>query len=855
MGTAYVGDLGLLQQLELRSGRPALTASDVERETDYLNFVKSHMAGSPFEEAFRVDDLGVAGRLLAWRDALLMAGWDGTCTDPQARKLYTLAQIEADFRGGSMGEADRWVALYHAFQSGYYLREQIEEIQVDTPWQELPCLIRRTLEAIEQQGVTLTRLEEKEQTMQPKKYRVVSFPQLLQAYEWAATAQWPAGTAVVNRDNTLLNHVLYTWDKPRVHASFTQSNPQLTQLFKLGISIFSRPLNIQNLTSYLLLPEGPIPGKLRRQLADQLIADGGFGENDKWDDLIRKYTFINKEGKETPQSRAQKMKFLTPIRENYEKGIPREDLTGYISALRQWVQSHFAMADLPDALRMQYQELQAQLAAFSTALSTMPDSLQYADIEKLVLRIYRPMSYSLQPAEQGSLPTVPDVRGLIQSPRTLVWLDCQEEDKETDAHDFLSPQERTYLQEQGAEIPDFAQHLRAVRQERLRYLAKANEIILVRSAYHGTTRLGEHSLIAELKQLCGMTLPEADPESLPSKREIRMKEADIDTYQPQVYMELGDIHYKGRKESNTSLDTLIRSPFDYMMEYVARLRKPNDEQLKYIELTQGEVAHHFFQYLIEDSDKNFDKMRQLTHDEFAPRLQAAIDAKGLILRASQNVTRLNEFRYKLKESMLTLIDIMQELSLTPVGCELNFPGEEQGTLKIPTIGDFNARIDLLLQKQSGEYVIFDFKWSQSLRYTEKLLNNQAIQLELYRQAVQAQYTGKHVVGVGYYLMPQLRLVTSDFNSATNKHIQHVEPLTVTTPLFQQIQKAYSFRMKELEQGHIEEAEGMDMTDIEGCYIQQTEARSLCPIHKAVKKRLIKPESYDHNYSVLKGRLR
>jgi hypothetical protein len=99
------------------------------------------------------------------------------------------------------------------------------------------------------------------------------------------------------------------------------------------------------------------------------------------------------------------------------------------------------------------------------------------------------------------------------------------------------------------------------------------------------------------------------------------------------------------------------------------------------------------------------------------------------------------------------------------------------------------------------------------------------------------------------------LVTSDFNSATNKHIQNVEPLTVTTPLFQQIQKAYSFRMKELEQGHIEEAEGMDMTDIDGCYIQQTEVRSLCPIHKAVKKRLIKPESYDHNYSVLKGRLR
>jgi hypothetical protein len=784
MGTAYVGDLGLLQQLELRSGRPALTASDVERETDYLNFVKSHMAGSPFEEAFRVDDLGVAGRLLAWRDALLMVGWDGTCTDSQARKLYTLAQIEADFRGGSMGEADRWVALYHAFQSGYSLREQIEEIQVDTPWQELPCLIRRTLEAIEQQGVTLTRLKEKEQTMQPKKYKVVSFPQLLQAYEWAATAQWPADTAVVNRDNTLLNHVLYTWDKPRIQASFTQSNPQLTQLFKLGISIFSRPLNIQNLTSYLLLPEGPIPGKLRRKLADQLIADGGFGENDKWNQIIQDYTFINKEGKETPQSRAQKMKFLAPIRENYEKGIPREDLTGYISALRQWVQSHFAMADLPDALRMQYQELQAQLAAFSTALSTMPDTLQYADIEKLVLRIYRPMSYSLQSAEQGSLPTVPDVRGLIQSPRTLVWLDCQEEDKETDAYDFLSPQERTYLQEHDAEIPDFAQHLRAVRQERLRYLAKADEIILVRSAYHGTTRLGEHSLVAELKQLCEKKLPEME---LPQPS-VTTASLNIDKLEPKDAYELGPVDYEGRTESYSSVDSLLNCPFDYMANYVARFIEPDNDQPNNTSRIQGNVAHLFFQQLIEENpNADYAALRHVVETDFEVRLRRALDAKGLVLYLPENAVQLNLFRDKLRESVLELINLMERKHLRPYGCEVAIPKDQDESLSLEGIGPFGARIDFLLKDEQGHFEILDFKWSDHRKnYAAQAGGNQSLQLELYRRAVHA--SGHCVAGAGYYLFP----------------LKEYLPTQQNDEFFLQTQADYQRQRDQLLEGHIED---------------------------------------------------
>ncbi len=855
MGTAYVGNLGLLQQLELRTGQHAATFSEVERETNYLDSVKNHMEGSPFENAFLVDELGVSAQLLAWRDALLMAGWDGTCNDEAARKLHVLAQIEADFCGQGAGEPDRWKQLCETLSTPYPLKDQIGEIRVDFPWQELPCLIRCTLEAVERQGVKVTRLQETEQTLQADRFKVVSFQNLLDAYEWISTARLPEGTAVVNRDNTLLNHVLYTWDKPRVHAAYTQSNPQLNQLFKLGISIFSRPLNIRNLVSYLLLPKGPIPAKLRYRLARLLINDGGFGEGDEWNKIIGEYPFVNKEGQETRQARAKKMVFLEPIRKDYSQGIPREELSTYISALRQWVQGQIAL-EKSDALRLQYAELQAQLGAFDIALSGMTETVQYTDIEKLVLSIYRPMNYSLQAAEQGSVSVVGDVRSIVASPNTILWLDCQEEEREVDRYDFLSPAERTYLQNAGVEIPDFAEHLRTVRRERLRYLAKAKTVVLVRSAYHGNTRMGEHSLIAELRTR-GNGLPQVEPTEVFEMDNLKKEQTPIDTFEQKAYVELGPLNYDGRKESYTSLEKLITYPFDYVVEYFAKLRKWSDDQLKDTNLTQGEVAHYFFQHIIEDSNSNYDTMRQLIGDEYEVRFREAIDAKGLVLRLSENTAELNVFHTCLKESMSALIDIMEELRLTPVGCEMEFPQEGTESLDIPGIGAFGARIDLLLRNEQDEYVVFDFKWSRKLkRYKEKLQNNLAAQLELYRQAVQVQYADQRVAGVGYFLMAQSTLLTTDFSSdRENTHIQHVEPTKGTdASLIDKLKNAYEFRMKELKQGHIEEAEEMDMSTEEGCYLQQEETDHLYPI-KDDSRDLKKWAPYEPTYLILKGKLK
>lgn len=910
----YAGNLSLLQQLGLRAGLCVNPVPDMEREVAYQTAMRQPLVSTRFEKSAQSDPIGVAAKLLLWRDNLIMAGWDGTCDDASLTKLHTLAEIEKIFHqtGSCMGTADYWRTICQQYESTTDFPNPITEIQIDCPWSEIPYLIQRTLNALENRGARLimTVDENQQVELQPRKIKVVQFTDLLDAYEWMARVEkMPENCAIINRDNVRLNHTLYTWNKPAVHASLTQSNPQLLQLFKLSLSVFSRPLNLNNLVSYLQLPSGPIPRSLRFKLLHILLKNGGFGEmkmrddrkmRDEWDEAIQTYEFKEYDKNGNPQPgdnskvRAAKMDYLLPIRQDFSKGLNKIDLNAYVDRMQEWVNGILqfdkkkkeAAASLPattderaimkplsDERIQQLRELSAMFSVFRQALAAMDNTLTYSDIEKMVLRIYRPMNYTLQQAEQRSHNVINDIRSMAVPADTLIWLDCQAEDIERDPYDFLSTPERQYLAKRSVQIPDFAHHLKICRQERNRLLnSVTGKVILVQSLYDGVQRLGEHSLVAEVKHLCGETFQYADAKTILSIKSPTPEEKEIDTFEPQMYYNIQIPAFNGRQESNSSIEKLIQRPFNYVMDYVANLPAPDDEQLKSPYITTGLVAHHFFQHIIEKDKKNYATMRNLTNNHFDQYLNAAIQSTGLIMLLEENATQLHNFRWQLKQSMLTLIDIMEHLSLTPEGCEIAFP-ETGKTLSLSTIGDFGARIDFLLTNSSGDYVIFDFKWSYSKMYPEKLEEDASIQLELYRQAVLTTYSTKNVVGIGYYMMPKQQLFTPDFDDWDNI-ICKVVPDN-PQDVFKQIQNSYNFRKEELQQGHIEEAELMDVAGID--YYTKTDGnQDFIPLEYTDKKkkdkkaseyvfRASKKKSFDNDkkepyeiptsHPILKGRLK
>ncbi len=838
MGVSYVGTQGLLRLLQLRAGLHCEVKSPVEREAEYMAAMKGRVAGTTFEKPFRVDEIGVAGKLLQWRDRLLMAGWDGCCDDPAAKKLLELAAFEEGF--SSCGTADCWRQVSVRYSRGRVLDEGIKEFVVECPHGEIPYVVQKTLAAVADFGTRVTYATDYAEApeLDAAKVKVLEFDDLADAYEWIAQVDTlPADTVVINRDNVLLNHILYTWNRPQVHSSATSSNPQLLQLFKLGMSIFSRPLNVANLISYLQLPISPIPGVLRHKLAKMLVDNGGFGdrkpredgvERDDWENIIEGFEFLNKDGKSTPQARSAKMQFLAPVRKEYDGGIGKAELQEYLDAMLKWIGGKFADLQLPDEVRSQLCELQVMYSALKKTIEAAADKIPFADVQKMVLQIYRPMNCALLSTRNGALNVVDSIGRIATPADTLIWLDCQDEEVENDPYAFLSLQERMYLEKSGVVIPDFALHLQLRRREMFAKLSAARSVVLVRSAYNGTTRLGEHPLIAELRLQQDGKLPLVDDAwSLFGMIARNVAKGNVERLASAQYIQLPGINYQGRVESASSLDTLIQHPFNYVMKYIARLHEPANAQVKELRTILGLVAHSFFEHLIADSKGNLPIMRTLVENEFTQRLESAVDVTGLILRLPENASALSDFRINLKESFLSLVTIMEHLQLTPVGCEVALPaaGKE---LSLQGIGAFGARIDLLLENRKGEYVVFDLKWSYSKDYAERLEENTSVQLELYRQAIKA--AGERgVAAVGYYMMPRKQLLTCDYEGyfdvyTNHKLIHHITP--ADTALFAQLQNSYRLRIDEIKAGRIEEGEMMDFLDVDDSYYRLQEEKGL-----------------------------
>lgn len=889
--TLYAGNNQLLNQLGLRTGIHVEPASDMEREAAYQQAMTNPIKGTTFEKSFVTDPMGVAAKLLLWRDNLIMAGWDGKCDDKSLTKLQLLAEIEKNFVDMPKGMADYWRIICECLQKKVVLRKAIDEIQLDCPWNEIPALVQHSFTALEDHyGVKIykTRPDDQKVDLNISKIKVAHFDDLLDAYEWIAQVEtMPQNCAIVNRDNVRLNHTLYTWDKPAVHASLSRSNPQLLQLFKLSLCVFARPLNLGNLIAFLRLPLNPIPSKLRYKLAQLLLKNGGFGDiakrddgqdRDDWDEAIKTYEDEVATDTEKQKKFNERRLYVEPIRnKKYDMGVDKTDLLTYLESMQTWLNGLFALVMNPEDHKKedkttekaedkdgdtetkiqknilseedisQLKELKDMFSTLIQVVKNMSKAVSYDDIEKIVYRIYRPISYTLNQPEHGSLNVISDIRSMAIPADTLIWLDCQAEEVERDPYDFLSTAERNYLQGKNVLIPDFTAQLKVRRNERNRLLNSVSvtgNVLLVQSSYDGTQRQSEHSLIAEVKHLFGTRFQEVDAESIFPKGKNATVKKNIDTFESQLYYNLpqGTSAFTGRKESYSSLEELIQLPFNYVMENVAILPMPKDEQVKSPYITTGLVAHHFFQHVIEDaitmSGNVYINMRDIVNSQYDKLLEAAINAQGLIMLAEENATQLHNFKWQLKESMVTLIDIMEHLKLQPVGCEIDYP-EKKGTLSLDTIGNFGARIDFVLTNEDGEYVIFDFKWSFSSRYEEKLQKNASIQLELYKQSIK-KYLNKEVAAVGYYMMPKQKLYTPDFDNWENAIVK-VDVPAVTPSLFEQIQNSYEFRKKELEKGKIEEAELQHVTSCE--YFDKIGSENLFPLEIKDKSTDIKNSEY------------
>ena len=814
LGLKVCGSRELLSELELRAGIVSQELSEPEQLIAFHEVLSENVTGTIFEQSFRSDEVGVSRQLMAWSNSLLMEGWTPESA-VETDKLRDLAKIVKGVKVKPI--STRWHELTSHLKSHRILMKD-DYIEVHDK-DHVPAVIRRALDELAKQTTVSYTVS---QGNIPDDFKVYQFKTRTEAYQWyLSKPEALQNTDVtISSDNCILNDMAMAMGQPVVNSTATNSNPQLLQLFKLGMSLFARPLNVYNLLSYLQIPGNPLGG-VSYQLARVLANEGGI--NEEWKKVIDEYDFTDDEGKD---KRSDKLAFIEMINKDYDaEKILVDDVKEYAGKLAHWCDQSLRSDKVDDERKEQL----VVLASFCRSLHEILPTDGYITSEVLKAHIdgiYRSQSFTHMKARQYSPDTITSIAQLADDAEKVCWLGCVGATLPAYPFDFLNTTELDMLHAQDIMIPSKPVFYTRHHQLEMDALKHVSQLILVTWDFDNNARQEEHSLITELKHT-----HKDDWENRVTKDAVPNlieKSDNIHKLEMQTYYNLSSdlANLKRDKESYSSIDTLIQHPFDYTMTHLLKLNEPQVGQLPDLDTTEGLVAHLFVQKLFElYGEKMAEEYQKLTSDAIQKLVYEVIQQKGAVLLLPEYKLERQQFESILKESVTVLTNIIQNLHLKPVGSEVEF------NVNLEPIGAFNGSIDMVLKNDNDDLIIFDFKWSEAKHYKTDLEERKAMQLELYAEAAQKHY-GSKIVGVAYYLFPLKTLFTTYFPESS--HIRHIKVKTEVENrnILKEVQNAYKYRRNELNRGHIEDGEVTKIANLE--YTTDTADTPRYPLNEAYK---------------------
>lgn len=849
LGTKHVGNLGLLAELELRAGLSRGDVSPMQRAIAYCNAIQQVLNGEPtsqpfYQDSYENDPLGVAQQLLSWRDALTMAGWSAKTSLPStlsvdgANRLADLQAIEQYFK--SIGVGERWNALLNEAGKRKILPAGTT-ITVDMKMDYVHPVIRKVLELVgahESEGVA--NLGKKTLKDFEKKFTLCEFPEQNDAYQWTALQNFE-NAVFVNEDNFTFNQVLKSVGKPLVGASAEGGAAELSQLLKLGISLFRNPVNVSNLIDYLSIFKHPLDYETRSALKYHISNVGGFGDRVKKNGSVIKFASI------APKSNFWGMWDKCSNEKVAIKAVRDfcEDLLNWTKKAMDKATAEMAMNPLTGTqVCSQLSILQEQVGNLKLILANRKGDISNDELDKIVTSLCQSESVTTDIARLGSCNMLKDLKGLATKAGTVIWMDCVLKPRRRYEYAFLNPKDIVTLQSGSLDIPAPELEMRASDFAEKLAVSRASEIIALMPKRKDGIRTEENLLITELRTLNkGITI---NATALPVSENVTCVNADsqevehrvdkslfahITVPSPSKSEEKGEdnpseftpepVGYQRDYESYSSLTELINQPFDYVFDYLYNMK---DEESGNLSQTEGNVAHFVISQMVEKSKntkKEVDTKEFLAFCKDRTGLEKLVDQgikdKGAVLLQPENAMECQIFkRIFIGKSLPNLVEIIEKNGLEVVDSEKDLTEDLNDSAGNPAF-KFNARIDFILKKKNEEtkeyeYYIFDFKWTRSANpREEEIKNHKELQLALYQTILETKGFVP-VIMRGYYLLKQATLLTT-YKFANADHTKII-PQKSTSDIFEQAVESYRERIANLQDGYIEEGEEMPGTKFE-----------------------------------------
>ena len=847
-----VGPEGLLSLLELYLGIHHEDISVTDRQAAYYAAFRKTMAKGQniFSDSWEKNGLGVSNECLQWRDALRGSGWQAQMQQPSPR-LQVLAQVENDFHVPALG--DRLERMLPLLQQQNPLPSNSTIFVASNDKKGLPPTIVNLLNQLQATGTeivyesdaviapagsNLSRIQkllvsnESEDSLNAKdpSFKIWEFSTDLDAARYVASQSKDSFNVYVTADGKLLDNVQRMLQQPTSGSSITNAHPQIAQLFKLGLSLFEYPFNIRNLISWLLVPIHPIKSELRRDLVKVLLSTGGYN-NKEYKEAIDTYLQqLQNEAADEEQAEAaikkvnHSLEIFIPTPK--ASGVDRQTLLQFINSLNAWSGMMSNLEDMNPINRSQLAKVGGLCKSLGSIVEEEADDavIPFRKLEGWTSALYSGTEFSVYDCEAGSRWTVTS-SNIAEPADKILWTDCYNSSIFVSSTDFLNEVEKTALAQQGCQFWSNADFNKAMMRAMLRpvLMCKKQLTLIVTHTSKGET-VAKHPLIIRLEK--------AFPESLvvvreqPDNHKAEKKTIKI----VNNYSDAIEVKIKNKQlvempatESYSSLDNLIQYPLDYVMDRILKLRDRSSTEMDAVSTVKGNVAHAVIEELFKGSAQEIESN---INDHYMETLQRMTEEKGAILLLQENIIEWRLFSDQLKECLDALLQIIQANDLTVLGREhrvSNTIGLMKDKALDPTVNGF---VDMTLQNQQGEIVVFDFKWTSSRKYHKGLLEkNTSMQLALYEYLISLE-SDKPVVATAYFTMPWHKLFTTSTQIAEGINIVRVTPENVDNLLLK-IKNSYRYRREQLLKGQIENAEGVPLTDIP--YAKTQEDKGLFPL--------------------------
>jgi len=865
---SYQGPMGLLGFLERELGLTGVYSTAFDRASKFAAALEKHLTEAPdvfYADAFKSDEMGVSRDLLNWRDNLVWLGWKKIPNDDQPQRLKTLALVELHFidRHFHYGVADRWQdviksliinkkhiqiklviyddpVLVHPFFKKLFVqlekciefKDQNENIIIDD---DNLGRVKKLLLGKKPEADVLQQLSED-----------ISFSILrlkdnhLAADLLANQIKQGFNPMVINGENKILDYYLLANGLPTSGSTLTNSNPLIIQLFKLVLVVLITPINVYNLLSLLQSPYSPIPKKLSRVLARQLIEKPGV-DGIQWKDTIRNYfADLQQDDPENRLLQKKKEEITLFLSFNSEPTIDVPRIKNLYGSLKGWADKHSlsGIFEHTEEERDQFAWLSELTGALLQKIHDETEPYTGNRLLKLVESIYEPASFPNEVVQSGSVQRVGSPGCLLGNPALIWWQDCYNSTIRAKQHSFLYSDEIDFLHQYGIEtwLPENQVKMAYGKLKRGILAATSQCILVVVEKYNGEDTT-THPVISEI----GAGFKNIN-QVMATFREIELLTnfGMQVSHTEKINLPLANTRWKisnpeklskRKTESASSIEKLIQYPFEWVIKYQAKLESGNSFTLPDLSILRGNIAHTATESILSDimNDPDF----KLTDKLIADRLTAKIREEGLVFMLTEHRFEHAELVRKYIYAIRSLVSLIKDNELIIIGCERDADREIHG------LGHVAGTMDLVLGTKNGQMVILDLKWSRSSKkYQLKLEEGRSVQLAIYHCLLGTNPK------TGYFMLDNGKLYTGHDLKGTN-----IVPVTIPKHfdeqgVLQRTLNSIAYRWEELSAGDIELGDNIGVSDLP--YFNAIEEKQLVPLEMDKKTK----KKYGDSYSGL-----